>query len=283
MIDRLEVPAGSPARALRPVRDMAGLSVKDASGLHVGSIWGALADEETGLIRYLDMSLTDEPRHVLVPIGHARIYDYHEETEVKLRAALLEELQEIPPFNPEASVDDAIEREVLEAHGRLFHGERYYAHPSFDHRGLYAGAHPIAREAASAPGADTALRPLRELRGYRLARGEPDVRGWNVVGAVGALGTISDLIVDPAAEQVRYVVVEHDGERVLLPIGFLRLDVDAERVRAPGVLPADIEHLPRYQGGAVERATEEATRSALMQQFDGARRYQLPDFTPARD
>ncbi len=175
-------------RPLRPVRDLAGIHVRDASGVTIGSIWGSLADAHTGLIRYLDVALDDPPRHVLVPIGHARLRamettnggvtragtlsDAHE---LRLRAALLEELTAIPAYTPAGNVDEGYEHALLRAHGQLFHGERYYAHPAFDHRGFYAGPHPLARE----PGepADSGLQPLRRLRGYRLAREEPDVRG----------------------------------------------------------------------------------------------------------
>lgn len=287
MIDHLKLPEDTPVRPLRAVRDMAGLSVQDASGLHVGSIWGALADQETGLIRYLDVSLSDRPRHVLVPIGHARVYaqdlgtgyDTERDTEVRLRAALLEELNDIPTFDPESTVDEALEREVLGAHGRLFHGERYYAHPAFDHRGLYAGEHPIARDADAAQ-PDDGLQPLRTLPGYRVARGETDVRGWKVVGANGDLGAVSDLVVDTANEQVRYLVIAHDSRRALLPIGFLHIDSRAERVLAPGVTPEDVARLPEYDGQPVDRVVEQQVRSALEEGFAGPRRYQLPDFNP---
>ena len=280
MIDRIKPAEGGPAQPLRPVRDMSGLSVQDASGLHIGKLWGALAEQETGLIRYLDISLTDQPRHVLVPIGHARVYDYQQDTEVRLRAALLEELQDIPAFDPDSRVDEQLERDVLHAHGRLFHGERYYAHPAFDHRGLYAGEHPIAR--ADDADASDGLRQLRELRGYRVARGEADIRGWELHGEDEPLGTVGDLIVDPDTEQVRYIVLERAGPPVLLPIGFLRIEAEAERVLAPGLLAPALDHLPAYEGGEVDRADEEALREALADSFTGRRRYQLPDFREIR-
>lgn len=291
-------PGYSRMRPLRPVRDLAGILVRDASGLAIGSIWGALADARTGLIRYVDISLSDRNRHVLVPIGHARLRsreidaegmdadgvssrirteDVASAYELRLRAALLEELTAIPPYTPDAPVDEEYEHTLVRAHGELFHGQRYYAHPAFDHRGFYAGAHPLSRDHGR--GIDSGLEPLRSLHGYRIAREEPDVRGWPLVGAGGEeLGIVDDLIVDVDAGQVRYLAVRHQVNRVLLPIGFLTLDIDQSRVLAPALLPDDLLQLPAWNGGTVERPEEEDVRDALDDVFRGTRRYELPDF-----
>ncbi len=279
-------------RPLRPVRDLAGIRVRDASGVTIGSIWGALADAYTGLIRYVDVALEAPPRHVLVPIGHARLRATAPESvnggvtrpgalsdahELRLRAALLEELTAIPAYAPAGSIDDSYEHALLHAHGQLFHGERYYAHPAFDHRGFYAGTHPIARDPGQ-PG-DSGLQPLRSLRGYRLAREEPDVRGWPLAGEQGEqLGVVSDLVVDVDAGTVRYAAIERAGRRVLLPVGFLDIDVEAARVVAPGLRDADLAALPAWDGSSVERWFEDEVRSTIEASFRGERRYVLPDF-----
>jgi hypothetical protein len=53
--------------------------------------------------------------------------------------------------------------------------------------------------------------PLRNLRGYRVADGDPDVRGWEVVGGDGRrIGTVNDLLVDTAGSKVRYLDVQLD-------------------------------------------------------------------------
>lgn len=297
MTDGLSARDTLAPRPLRPVRDLAGIRVRDASGVPVGALWGALADGETGLLRYLDIAIETMPRHVLVPIGHARLRENlrtatappaaHDDViadspgdddthEVRLRAALLEELIAIPAFQPEQRIDESYEHSVLRAHGAIFHGERYYAHPAFDHRGLYAGRHPIARDEGAR--ADAGLQPLRQLSGYRIAREEPDVRGWPVLGSDGQLGVIADLIVDVDAEDVRYIVLDHDGRRVLLPIGFIDVDVDAEHIMAPGLRTDDLPHLPAYRGGTVERVFEQQARDAIAEQLSGTRLYDLPDY-----
>lgn len=266
---------------LRTVPDLRGLAAEDASGLHVGQLWGALAEADTGLLRYLDLQLLRRPRHVLVPIGHARIRSSRDETRVRLRAALLEELEAIPAYESDPErISDPYERALLAAHGRAYHGERYYAHPSFDHTGLYAGPHPLVRSGpALAPAAP--LLPLRELAGYRVAEDEADIRGWLLLGADGtAAGRIRELIVAPAAEKVRYVIAELEdaARQVVLPVGYLQIDGAREHVLAPALDAADLHALPGWTGGALERTDEEAVRTALQDRMRGARRYRTPDF-----
>jgi hypothetical protein len=222
---------------------------------------------------------------VLVPVGHARIEDRLDQPRLRLRAATLEELDRIPAYHADPNaIDDPYERALLHAHGRAFHGERYYAHPAYDHTGLYAGDHPLVRTGDVA-GDATRLRPLRELPNVAFAPGEADVRGWPVeTGSGEGAGVVEDLIVDVSGRQVRYVILrldaEADVERVLVPVGFLRVDANAQRLRAPGLGADDVTALPRYGGGVVERADEEALRDALQERLFARRRYASPDFEP---
>jgi hypothetical protein len=266
---------------LRSVPDLRGLAAEDASGLHVGQLWGALAEADTGLLRYLDLQLLRRPRHVLVPIGHARIRTDGPTARVRLRAALLEELETIPAYESDSgTIADPYERALLEAHGRSYHGERYYAHPSFDHSGLFAGDHPIVH-ATPQPVLAAPLVPLAQLPEYRVAADEPDIRGWTLYGAdAAALGRVHDLVVDTAAEKVRYVVLDVAGtdRRLALPIGYVH--VAGDRVSAPALTLEDLAALPGWTGGALERTDEEALRAALRERLRGARRYLAPDFAP---
>lgn len=53
---------------------------------------------------------------------------------------------------------------------------------------------------------------LRNLRGYKVAEGDPDVRGWEVTGGDGLrIGTVNDLLVDTVAGKVRYLDIELDS------------------------------------------------------------------------
>jgi hypothetical protein len=268
---------------LRPISDLAGMPVEDASGHNIGELFGALAEARSGLLRYFDLSLFNRSRHILVPVGHARVENRIDEPRLRLRAATLDELEKIPPYHarPE-DIDDPYERALLHAHGRSFHGERYYAHPAYDHSGLYAGDHPVLR-GYDVEGEAHALRPLRELRNVAFAGNDADVRGWSVEAADGeSAGVVDDLIVDTAVREIRYAIVMLSGDerRVLIPVGFLRLDRGAAVVRAPGLSADDVRALPAYGGGEVDRDAEDATRAALEARVLARNRYASPDFHP---
>ncbi|HET9986754.1 MAG TPA: PRC-barrel domain-containing protein [Longimicrobiales bacterium] len=263
---------------LQPVPDLAGTPAADAHGTYFGEVFGTLAEPGSGLIRYLDVDVHGTDRHVLVPIGHARIQRHGEVPEVRLRAATRADLETIPTFEPDAPLDDIFEGQVLAAHCRLFAGARYYAHPAYDHGGLYAGEHPIVAPAIAVPQA--ALTPLSQLPGFRVAEGEPDVRGWRVVDCRGdEVGVIDDLVVDPAARKVRYALARIEGGApLLLPVGLLALDAEAARVRVAGLSGEDLGTLPPAPSDAITRAAEDELRVALDARLQGARRFDRPDF-----
>lgn len=55
------------------------------------------------------------------------------------------------------------------------------------------------------------ITPLRNLNRHRIADGDPDVRGWEVVGGDGRrIGSVNDLLVDTAEGKVRYLDVQLD-------------------------------------------------------------------------
>lgn len=264
-------------RALRAVRDLAGTPVSDAGGRPIGALYGALVEADTGLVCYLDLSLESHPRHVLVPIGHARVHEREREPAVRLRAAILDDLLHVPLYDPDVPLDPPAEHEILAAHGRSFYGERYYAHPAYDHSGLYAGENSILVGDASEEG----LAALSALERMRVADGNPDPRGWSFEAMDGErVGRVHELLVDSAALAVRYLVVERaaDDALVLLPIGFIALDPQQEAVTAPGLTREDLDSLPRWNGDTVDRADEEAVRAALLARLLPERRGALPDF-----
>ncbi|MGH7555331.1 MAG: PRC-barrel domain-containing protein [Longimicrobiales bacterium] len=279
---------------LRPVPDLRGLPVADAGGRPIGQLFGALIEDDTGLLRYLDLSLDDERRHILVPIGHARIHETNDRPEVRLRAVVLDDLRGIPTYAPATpALEDGYERELIAAYGRSFYGDRYYAHPAFDHSRLYAGEHPIVpahehvehvehAEAAPPPAPRAATLALLSQRpDYRIARGEPDIVGWPVrTEAHLPSGMVTDLVIDPGEEQVRYAVVDvADGEgAVLLPVGFLQIERRSSSVRAPGLRHDDLASLPRFSQGEIERDLEERVRETLRNRMLDRRRYALPEF-----
>ena len=57
-------------------------------------------------------------------------------------------------------------------------------------------------------GASARLVPLRSLSGYRLAAGEPDIRGWEVRDRDGGrLGVVEDLLIDADTSEVAALAV----------------------------------------------------------------------------
>ena len=114
------------------------------------------------------------------------------------------------------------------------------------------------------------LVPLGEARGFRVAAGMPDVRGWDVVGADGAvLGRVVDLLVDTAAGRVRYVEVEtvqpsDGGRRIHVPVGLARLDEARDAVLVPTVTTAVASSLITHEGGVITRDYELQVRRRIL-------------------
>lgn len=266
---------------LRASGDLDELPVYDVEGVPIGVTFGVLTEAETGLVRYFDVSLEGRRRHVLVPVGHARLEKHLGRLRIRLRAAAAEDLEEIPAYEPHVPwSDDGFQNELLTAFGRLFRGERYYAHPAYDHTGLYAGKHPILREAL-APPAPSGLRRLSLLTQYRIAEGEPNVNGWDVIGTSGSrIGIVSDLIIDSDAEQVRYILVkrETDDVEVALPVGYA--NVQQQQLAVPFTIE-DLEQLPVAPEVELTRSEEAELRIALDRALTGNRRFERPDFRAA--
>ena len=282
---KLYGPGPEEVEPLQPVPDLAGTPVDDAQGRPTGVLHGSLAEADSGLIRYLDVALDEERRHVLVPMGHVRLEREHfGRPRLRLLGATREELNTVPTYHADQQeVDGRLGRELAQAHGRLFHGERYYAHPAFDHSGLYAGEHPIVQGPLPPPRGQP-LHRRGDLPEYQLAGDEPDIRGWPLEAGGRSVGTIDDLVVDTEANKVRYAIVSLEGrdQTILLPVGYLRIREGERRIEAPALQEDDLIALPRYEGGPITRAVEEFVRDTLEERLDGdGRHFRRPDYEPA--
>lgn len=279
---RLYGPGPEDPPRLIPTADLAGLSTSDVEDRPVGELFGSLAEEETGLIRYLDVAVRERDRHVLVPIGHARIDREAVPPRVRLRAATFEDLMSVPAFVPESTpIDRKYQDEVMSVHGRLFYGSRYYAHPSYDHSGLYAGENPVAGP-EEAVAEEPRLRALAELSGFRVGREDRDIRGWPVVDRKHRdTGEVAELLVDVVALQVRYVVVwlEEPERSVAIPVGYLEIDEAARQVVASALTREDMLLLPPHEA-PLTRAAENRIHTALEGRLTGDRYFQRADFRP---
>jgi hypothetical protein len=235
-----------------------------------------LTEAETGLVRFLDVEIDGNARHVLIPVGHARLEEVLGQKRIRLRAATVDDLEAIPAYAGELPTAE-LARTVAGASGRLFRGGRYYAHPAYDHRGLYAGEHPIVSASKARRGAE--LERLSASDDYRIAAGEPDIRGWTLLAMEERGGVVSDLIIDPDAEQVRYVEIElSNDEHRLLPIGYLELDRSERIVLAPGLTPADISAFPRFEGLPFTRAQEMLILNEIERALDARNPFLRVDF-----
>jgi uncharacterized protein (TIGR02271 family) len=118
------------------------------------------------------------------------------------------------------------------------------------------------------------LVPMSGMNDYKVADGNPDVRGWDVIARDGKkVGEVDELLVDPSAGRVRYLVVNLDrslrsGGRntgyVLVPVGNARLDDSNDGVILDSMSDADVATLPAYDRDMFNRDHE----TSLRQRFD---------------
>jgi sporulation protein YlmC with PRC-barrel domain len=130
---------------------------------------------------------------------------------------------------------------------------------------------------------------LKDLKDYTVAKGDPDIRGWNVYANDGRrIGEVDELLVDVEAMKVRYLDVDldHDvlsvtgatpgtaaapgakSDHVLIPIGSAQLDEKEDRVIVD-LLHTLVGGLPAYEHGPLTREYETSVR----RHFDRDYRY----------
>ena len=111
---------------------------------------------------------------------------------------------------------------------------------------------------------------LDQLDDFKVAEGDPDVRGWEVIASDGRkIGEVDQLLVDTAAMKVRYLDVDVDDgllndntdRHVLIPIGYARLDEGDDRILVDSLASADVVALPEYTHGPITRDFETDLRS----------------------
>jgi len=112
--------------------------------------------------------------------------------------------------------------------------------------------------------------PLGQLDDFTVADGDPDVRGWEVLGADGRkVGEVDELLVDTSAMKVRYLDVDvddgviGDDRHVLIPIGYARLERDRDCVTVDVLRASDLRALPPYGQGPLTRDFENSVRDSF--------------------
>lgn len=114
--------------------------------------------------------------------------------------------------------------------------------------------------------------PLGQLDDFKVAEGDPDVRGWEVLASDGQkIGEVDELLVDTGAMKVRYLDVDVDrgmvaggtDRHVLIPIGYARLDQDRDCVMVDALASADLGGVPSYDQGPLTRDFETSVRQSF--------------------
>lgn len=115
--------------------------------------------------------------------------------------------------------------------------------------------------------------PLDSLSDFRVADGDPDVRGWEVRGSDDRkIGEVDQLLIDTQAMKVRYLDVDVEDallasgndRHVLIPIGYARLDTDHDRVIVDQLASAQVSTLPAYDHGTLTRDFENSVRQPFL-------------------
>ena len=106
---------------------------------------------------------------------------------------------------------------------------------------------------------------LENLKNFRVSKGEPDIRGWEVVTSdKRKIGEIHELVIDTVDMKVRYLDVEVDGKildvkgnsHVLVPIAGAQLDDDDNRVYLDEISTEELKALPPYDHRRITRDFE---------------------------
>lgn len=227
-------------------KEFVGWEVVDASGAKAGTVADLLIDG-SGRVRFVDVEFGFPRKHVLIPQERLQ----WGERRLVIDAWAKEGFGGLPPYDPSRALD----RGLLEEMRRVF--PAVYDPEADDWRAPVTGELRIV--------------PLSEAKDFRLEKGAPDLRGWNVFGADGdRLGVVSQLLVDRGALTVRYLDVDvhedlfrlRDDRHVLLPLERVDLRERGKDVWVERLPTATLALLPAYTGGPVgpslERAVEEA-------------------------
>lgn len=129
--------------------------------------------------------------------------------------------------------------------------------------------------------------PMREDNEFSIADGDPDPRGFDVVGADGLIaGVVSDVWVDRSEFMIRYLEVEFLApestpdqpvtRRVLFPMNFATVDGKRQQVTTFALLSTDFKNIPVTKDGTTVTLLEE---DKVMAYFSGGTLYAIPSRT----
>lgn len=261
--------------------DVRGWDVKTmADDEKVGKIDDILVDED-GNPRYLDVDLGLFQKHVLLPIGQARV----DETEdvVLVPGMTKDQFKDVPEYDHAPDrISGEYEDRLVAAYTGAYVGEHYYERPE------YGAERPRMTGRASAEGGRLAM--LSDLDDFEVADEDPDPRDWEVVASDGrTIGEVKDLVVDTSAMKVRYLDIDVDEEElgaselrdrhVLIPIGYARLNDDEDQVVVDAISSSDVSRLPAFEGLPLRREMEDRIHAAFTGGVMGEERLRHPRYS----
>lgn len=224
----------------------------------VGRVDDMLIDE-TGELRYLDVDLGMFKKRVLVPIRHARV-DRSDDV-VWVDGMVKEQFESIPAYdgNPDSVAPSYVS-------------------------GVESGYRTAIRQDYVADDAqEPRLQRLHDLEDFRVAKGDPDPRGWKVVAADGvAIGEVTELIVDTGSMEARYLdcdveerklELEPIDRHVLIPVEHARIDRDHKSVIVDGLPSHRVSDYPVYAGLPIA----DDVRRTIDRTFRGERRAEVAE------
>jgi photosynthetic reaction center H subunit len=198
-LDDFEVADESP--------DVRGWKVVGSDGQHLGEVDELIVDPVLMKVRYLEVEVRDhfQGGHTLVPIGLATV-DKADEI-VFLHECDTKAIEGYPRYSGEAITRDYVVslRRALVPGVEAVRETDFYVHESFDEDRFYAGRKALdaldpragvstsPRHSSSAirkrsiTGEETRLRQLSDSKDFEISNEQPDVRGWDVVDADGAI------------------------------------------------------------------------------------------------
>lgn len=240
----------------------------------IGTVEDVLIDDQ-GVARYLSVDMEGEDRRVLLPVGEAEAD--REANVVWVTGLSRSSFRDFPQYDRSpASINEDYEKRLHTAYETAYAGDRYHDRPDYRSRGWGRG---------TGSAESGRLERLDKVSDVDVASGEPDPRGWKVVGRNGLeIGKVDHLIGDTGAMKVRYLVTKvdkgvlDDGRDVLIPVGHVDLDTDAKRVVVDALDATMLQALPAYSGGPISREDEQKISSAYSNAYTGANRYRHPRY-----
>lgn len=110
---------------------------------------------------------------------------------------------------------------------------------------------------------------LKDMKGHKVAAGDHDIRGWDVVSSDHKkIGSVDDLVVDTREMKVRYAILRVDhrllesrnDSHMLLPIAGAALDPEDKRVYLEQIDSERLLSIPAYDHRRITRDYERMMR-----------------------